>query len=165
MTVSTVVAGLLPIMWSDRVGADVMKPLAAPVLGGMLSSLAHVLVVTPVLFCWIAERELRPLLVTPEPAATPEASADGGRRGVIGAVAVVLVLLAAATVWQIRGTAPSRETDTPSTVLTSVRAGNLEIRVTSRLGDLHMGDNQFAIEFRDTTSGTPVDVEIGRAHV
>ena len=57
----------------------------------------------------------------------------------------------------------SRETDTPSTVLTSVRAGNLEIRVTSRLGDLHMGDNQFAIEFRDTTSGTPVDVGTVRA--
>ena len=39
MTVSTVVAGLLPIMWSNRVGADVMKPLATPVLGGMVSSL------------------------------------------------------------------------------------------------------------------------------
>ena len=34
MTVSTVVAGLLPIMWSNRVGAEVMKPLATPVLGG-----------------------------------------------------------------------------------------------------------------------------------
>src|SRR6185295_6275059 len=48
MTVSTVVAGLLPIMWSNRVGADVMKPLATPVLGGMVSSLIYVLVVTPV---------------------------------------------------------------------------------------------------------------------
>jgi Cu(I)/Ag(I) efflux system membrane protein CusA/SilA len=50
MTVSTVVAGLLPIMWSTRVGAEVMKPLATPVLGGMLSSLVHVLIVTPVIF-------------------------------------------------------------------------------------------------------------------
>ena len=40
MTVSTVVAGLLPIMWSTRAGAEVMKPLATPVLGGMVSSLA-----------------------------------------------------------------------------------------------------------------------------
>ena len=48
MTVSTVVAGLLPIMWSTRVGAEVMKPLATPVLGGMVSSLLHVLIVTPV---------------------------------------------------------------------------------------------------------------------
>ena len=43
MTVSTVVAGLLPIMWSTSVGAEVMKPLATPVLGGMISSLIHVL--------------------------------------------------------------------------------------------------------------------------
>ncbi|MEO8522805.1 MAG: CusA/CzcA family heavy metal efflux RND transporter, partial [Acidobacteriota bacterium] len=53
MTVSTVIVGLLPIMWSTRVGADVMKPLATPVLGGMVSSLLHVLVVTPVLFYWL----------------------------------------------------------------------------------------------------------------
>src|SRR4029078_5800217 len=58
MTVSTVVAGLLPIMWSTRVGAEVMKPLAAPVLGGMISSLLHVLVVTPVAFVWLHERRL-----------------------------------------------------------------------------------------------------------
>ena len=36
-----------------------MKPLATPVLGGMVSSLAHVLLVTPVIFFWIRERELR----------------------------------------------------------------------------------------------------------
>src|SRR5258705_6039387 len=41
MTVSTVVAGLLPIWWSNRVGADVMKPLATPVLGGMAPSLIY----------------------------------------------------------------------------------------------------------------------------
>lgn len=58
MTVSTVVAGLLPIMWSTSTGAEVMKPLAAPVLGGMLSSLLHVLIVTPVIFYWIHERKL-----------------------------------------------------------------------------------------------------------
>ncbi len=58
MTVSTVVAGLLPIMWSSSAGAEVMKPLAAPVLGGMVSSLLHVLIVTPVIFSFIREREL-----------------------------------------------------------------------------------------------------------
>jgi Cu(I)/Ag(I) efflux system membrane protein CusA/SilA len=59
MTVSTVVASLLPIMWSTSTGAEVMKPLATPVLGGMVSSLAHVLLVTPVIFFWLRERELR----------------------------------------------------------------------------------------------------------
>jgi Cu(I)/Ag(I) efflux system membrane protein CusA/SilA len=59
MTVCTVVASLLPIMWSTSTGAEVMKPLATPVLGGMLSSLAHVLLVTPVIFYWLRDRELR----------------------------------------------------------------------------------------------------------
>jgi Cu(I)/Ag(I) efflux system membrane protein CusA/SilA len=59
MTVSTVVAGLLPLMWSSRTGAEVMKPLATPVLGGMVSSLLHVLIVTPVIFTWLREREIR----------------------------------------------------------------------------------------------------------
>src|SRR5581483_392573 len=59
MTVSTIVAGLLPIMWSQRVGAEVIKPLATPVLGGMVSSLIHVLIVTPVIFFWLRERQLK----------------------------------------------------------------------------------------------------------
>jgi Cu(I)/Ag(I) efflux system membrane protein CusA/SilA len=58
-TVATVVGSLLPIMWSGSTGAEVMKPLATPVLGGMVSSLGLVLVVTPVIFCWLRERELR----------------------------------------------------------------------------------------------------------
>ena len=59
MTVATVVAGLLPLLWSTRTGAEFMRPLAAPVLGGMLSSLAHVLIVTPVIFTWLHEREIQ----------------------------------------------------------------------------------------------------------
>ncbi|MBI3126295.1 MAG: efflux RND transporter permease subunit [Candidatus Tectomicrobia bacterium] len=59
MTVSTIVASLLPIMWSTSTGAEIMKPLATPVLGGMVSSLAHVLIVTPVIFYWLRSRELR----------------------------------------------------------------------------------------------------------
>jgi Cu(I)/Ag(I) efflux system membrane protein CusA/SilA len=64
MTVATVVAGLLPLMWSTRTGAEFMRPLAAPVLGGMLSSLIHVLIVTPVIFTWLCERELKRGLAT-----------------------------------------------------------------------------------------------------
>jgi Cu(I)/Ag(I) efflux system membrane protein CusA/SilA len=59
MTVATIVASLLPIFWSHRAGTEVMKPLATPVIGGMLSSLVHILIVTPVIFLWIRERELR----------------------------------------------------------------------------------------------------------
>ena len=59
MTVSTVIAGLLPILWSTATGSEVAKPIATPVLGGMLSSLVHVLIVTPVIWTMIKEWELR----------------------------------------------------------------------------------------------------------
>ena len=59
MTVATIVASLMPIMWSHRQGAEVMKPLATPVIGGMLSSLVHILIVTPVIFLWLRSRELK----------------------------------------------------------------------------------------------------------
>lgn len=58
MTVSTVVASLLPIMWSTSTGAEVMKPIAAPVIGGMISSLLHILIVTPVIFSALRSREI-----------------------------------------------------------------------------------------------------------
>jgi Cu(I)/Ag(I) efflux system membrane protein CusA/SilA len=60
MTVATTIAGLLPIFWSHRTGSEIMQPLAAPVVGGMLSSLVHILIVTPVIFAWLHERKLAP---------------------------------------------------------------------------------------------------------
>ncbi|MCX8496090.1 MAG: CusA/CzcA family heavy metal efflux RND transporter [Akkermansiaceae bacterium] len=59
MTVATIVASLLPIMWSHRQGTEIMKPLATPVIGGMVSSLLHILIVTPVIFLWLRSRELK----------------------------------------------------------------------------------------------------------
>jgi Cu(I)/Ag(I) efflux system membrane protein CusA/SilA len=50
MTVSVVMAALLPIMWSTGVGSDIMKPIAAPIIGGMITSTIHVLIITPVIF-------------------------------------------------------------------------------------------------------------------
>jgi Cu(I)/Ag(I) efflux system membrane protein CusA/SilA len=59
MTVSVVVASLLPLMWSTGVGSDVMKPIATPILGGMVTSTIHVLVITPVIFYIMKLRALR----------------------------------------------------------------------------------------------------------
>ena len=75
MTVATIVASLLPIMWSSRPGAEVMKPLAAPVIGGMVSSLIHILIVTPVIFAWLRERELR--AGSPAVGASPHPAVNG----------------------------------------------------------------------------------------
>ena len=65
MTVTTTVAGLLPIMWSTGTGAEVMRSLAAPVIGGMVSSFLHIMIVTPVLFAWLRDRELRAVNARP----------------------------------------------------------------------------------------------------
>ncbi len=59
MTVSTAMIGLIPIMWSTGVGADVMKPVAAPMIGGLITSAIHVLVVTPILFSYMKEHALK----------------------------------------------------------------------------------------------------------
>ena len=59
MTVTVVMASLVPIMWSSGVGSDVMKPIAAPIIGGMITSTIHVLVITPVIFYIMKLRALR----------------------------------------------------------------------------------------------------------
>ena len=150
MTVSTVVAGLLPIMWSTRVGAEVMKPLATPVLGGMVSSLIHVLVVTPVIFLWIHERRLG-LRETGPATWIPR------RRVVVGAVGAVLGLGAvvlAVHLWRSRG---PTEAPVAGAVVQTVRARDMDIVLLSETGSLHRGKNAFSIEFR-TGDGRRVDV-------
>jgi Cu(I)/Ag(I) efflux system membrane protein CusA/SilA len=59
MTVSVVLASLVPILWETGVGSDVMKPIAAPLVGGMITSTIHVLILVPVFFALMKERALR----------------------------------------------------------------------------------------------------------
>jgi Cu(I)/Ag(I) efflux system membrane protein CusA/SilA len=59
MTVTVVMASLIPIMWSTGVGSDIMKPIAAPIIGGMITSTIHVLIITPVIFYIMKLRALR----------------------------------------------------------------------------------------------------------
>ncbi|RPJ77058.1 MAG: efflux RND transporter permease subunit, partial [Desulfobacteraceae bacterium] len=59
MTVGTTLIALLPIMWSSGVGADVMKPIATPIIGGVVTSTIHVLIITPLIFAMVKERALR----------------------------------------------------------------------------------------------------------
>jgi Cu(I)/Ag(I) efflux system membrane protein CusA/SilA len=69
MTVTVVMAGLMPILWSSGVGSDIMKPIAAPIVGGMITSTIHVLIVTPVIFYLMKVRALRRGTLKPSPAA------------------------------------------------------------------------------------------------
>jgi Cu(I)/Ag(I) efflux system membrane protein CusA/SilA len=154
MTVSTVIAGLLPIMWSTRAGAEVMKPLATPVLGGMVSSLLHVLIVTPVIFFWIRERQLG---LQHERLAPDERVATSRRRIMVAAAALVIAV-AAPLIWRALAPTTQRAVDTPGTVIRTVRAGDLDVVLLSSTGTLRQGRNAFTIEFRRTGTSTLVDV-------
>ena len=58
MTVTAIIAGLLPILWSQGTGADVMKRIAAPMVGGMVSSTLLTLIVIPAIYSLWRERQL-----------------------------------------------------------------------------------------------------------
>jgi Cu(I)/Ag(I) efflux system membrane protein CusA/SilA len=137
-----------------------MKPLATPVLGGMVSSLVHVLIVTPVIFFWLRERQLglqrEPLPDDPRPARAP--------RWAIAGFGGVLLALGAFAAWSIAtrsgGHLPGRA---EAGVIQTVRSGDLEIVLRSPEEALRQGRNAFVIEFRRPASSTLVDVGVVRA--
>jgi Cu(I)/Ag(I) efflux system membrane protein CusA/SilA len=161
MTVSTVVAGLLPIMWSTSVGAEVMKPLATPVLGGMVSSLVHVLIVTPVIFSWLRERQLG---LQHEPLPDVDWQPMNWRRAAIGFALAGLVAAGTWMAWRgLRQDEGSAEQMQTGTVVQRLRSGNLDIVLLSPTGALRQGRNAFTIEFRAADTGALVDVGAVRA--
>jgi len=76
MTVTAIMAGLLPILWGTGTGSEVMKRIAAPMVGGMVTSTILTLVVIPVIYYFWKSRSLAP--VEPAPAAM-ETSGEGGQ--------------------------------------------------------------------------------------
>ncbi|WP_312453090.1 efflux RND transporter permease subunit, partial [Stutzerimonas nitrititolerans] len=59
MTVVAIMAGLLPIMWGTGTGSEVMRRIAAPMVGGMISSTVLTLVVIPAIYMLVKQRSLR----------------------------------------------------------------------------------------------------------
>ncbi|MNX73002.1 Cation efflux system protein CusA [compost metagenome] len=59
MTVCVSLFGLVPILWASGVGVDVMQPIILPMIGGVLTSSTHILLVTPLIFLMSKEYELR----------------------------------------------------------------------------------------------------------
>lgn len=59
MTVSVALFGLVPVLWASGVGSDVMLPIVLPMIGGVLTSSTHILLVTPLIFLLTKEYELK----------------------------------------------------------------------------------------------------------
>ncbi len=60
MTVITIIVGLLPIMWGSGTGSEVMRRIAAPMVGGMVSATVLTLVIIPSLYLIVNGWRLRP---------------------------------------------------------------------------------------------------------
>jgi len=58
MTVTAVILSLATILWESGIGSDVMKPIAAPIVGGMITPTIHVLILVPVFFFLLKKRAL-----------------------------------------------------------------------------------------------------------
>ncbi|MBS1520662.1 MAG: efflux RND transporter permease subunit [Bacteroidetes bacterium] len=59
MTVCVALFGLIPVLWSTGTGSDVMRPIVLPMIGGVLTSSTHILLVTPLIFLMVKEYELK----------------------------------------------------------------------------------------------------------
>jgi Cu(I)/Ag(I) efflux system membrane protein CusA/SilA len=143
MTVTTVVASLLPIMWSHSTGAEVMKPLATPVLGGMVSSLMLVLIVTPVVFVWLRERELR----RQERQEILEPTKEGDMKGTVTTIVLGLAILMGA----LGGSAGAAEK-----AIHSQKTKDAVVTLKSETGQWKPGKNEFTLEIT-TPDGKPLD--------
>ncbi len=71
MTAAVIIAGLMPILWSHGTGADTMKRIALPMVGGVITSTLMELLVYPAIFFLWRSRSIKPLAtldaVAPEP--------------------------------------------------------------------------------------------------
>lgn len=65
MTVTAIIAGLLPVLWGSGAGSSVMRRIAAPMIGGMVSSTVLTLVVIPAVYSLWKEREVRATEIAP----------------------------------------------------------------------------------------------------
>ena len=85
MTVATMLAGLVPLLWATGSGADVMKRIAAPMVGGPLTSAFLTLEIIPVVYTyWRQEQVLWERLAEPRPAAAAQPRGLGAARRSVG---------------------------------------------------------------------------------
>jgi hypothetical protein len=160
MTVCAILFGLLPIMWSPvtQAGADVMKRIAAPMIGGVVTSAILELLIYPVIYViWRrrelpdrTEEELAPIV---PPALVPSHRVRHHLPRIIATTLITIGLIYGASfVWQ---KASARKiTSRPFATQT---VNDLTVKLMAPGGQLRKGDNNVLIEFRDS-GGKLVDV-------
>ena len=149
MTVSTTIIGLLPVMWSVGSGSQAMKRIAAPMVGGMVSSTILTLVIIPAIYYLWRRREVE---------REPEATQDEKRRWPWKLWLTVLALgIALAGAWFVWSKVGSGGPKLGNSILTE-QVGSYNIEVFSNNPQLTVGDNPVRIEVKDAATGKLVDV-------
>ncbi len=171
MTICAILFGLLPIMWSPTTqsGADVMKRIAAPMIGGVVTSGILELLLYPVIYVLWRRRYLpkdtRNSMQLTEAAATPasqlaetapEPKRRNGRK--IFLLVVVLVLLAVGGYFAWQRFAPAPSGPISGTPFATQKVKDLTVNFIHPKGQLQNAMNNILIEFRDLKSGELVDV-------
>jgi hypothetical protein len=160
MTVCAILFGLLPIMWSPatQAGADVMKRIATPMIGGVVTSAILELLIYPVIYVIWRKRELpdrteeEPAPIVP-PALVPSHSVRHHLPRIMATAFIAIGLIYGASfVWH---KASARKiTSAPFATQT---VNDLIVKLMAPAGRFQTGDNNVLIEFRDS-DGQLVDV-------
>ena len=160
MTVCAILFGLLPIMWSPttQAGADVMKRIAAPMIGGVVTSAVLELLLYPTIYMLWRRRHL----ANPRGAEAPAASPAPRRGRHLPWLAVLLlstVGIAGALWWRQKANPqPGGVPSSAGTPFASRTSNGLLVNFYHTGGSLGLSENEVLIEFRDSSSGSPVDV-------
>jgi Cu(I)/Ag(I) efflux system membrane protein CusA/SilA len=164
MTMAAILFGLLPIMWSTGSGSEMMKRIAAPMIGGVITSAILGLLIYPVLYVLWRGRGLpaggasstAPRLDSPK----SERKASASRE--VMAVSMIVMVIAAivAAFYWISPTVLSsgQETVTQDAIIASRTVNGLEVKVLNPQGELHSDKNKVTVEFHDQQTGDLVDV-------
>ncbi|HYR59540.1 MAG TPA: efflux RND transporter permease subunit, partial [Chthoniobacteraceae bacterium] len=167
MTVCAILFGLLPIMWSPttQAGADVMKRIAAPMIGGVVTSAILELLIYPVIFV-IWRRRALPAegrnveAEVSEPAPAAPAPARGARRVARFFITAAIVALLAGGgwfVWEKFGSQSLIGAKPGGAPFANGTVNGLTVSFRARDGGLRVADNDVIIEFRNA-AGESVDV-------
>jgi Cu(I)/Ag(I) efflux system membrane protein CusA/SilA len=165
MTVAAIFFGLLPIMWSHGSGSEMMKRIAAPMIGGIVTSAILELLLYPVIYVLWRGRQLPvhddaapPVPLLDLEREKPPARGRGLRVGsLVGGI--LLLIIASGCFWYLKSSAASSASSTGHEAVIATRNSNgIEVRVANAQGELRNGKNKVVLEFHDAATGNLVDV-------
>ena len=164
MTVSAIIFGLLPIMWSPvyQAGADVMKRIATPMIGGVITSAILELLIYPAIYVIWRRRSLPAGPVAGHPVAMLGTTVPRSRRRMLASATAVVIIGSIIVGGYIVGSSwiqnSAFASADPKMPVAKVTQDGVTILILSSDGEIHAKDNALKIVFQDS-AGHPVETE------